>query len=140
MASKLHWYTFGRLYSTVAELCVQESRTFTSQFSRISADFEVTDPLPNVTETLPRSFAGSISTNRAGHANDTLFFWGFEKEEGSLTVASDERIDEPWLVWLNGGPGASRYVRQSIYVNFAFLTMSFSFLGFFAEVDPFGKL
>ena len=54
-----------------------------SQLSRISPDFEVTDPLPNVTEALPRSFAGSISTNSVGHANDTLFFWGFEKEEGS---------------------------------------------------------
>jgi carboxypeptidase D len=70
----------------------------------------VKDPLPNITEPLARSFAGSITTNRPGHANDSLFFWGFEKEKGSLTAAADERIDKPWLIWLNGGPGASRCV------------------------------
>lgn len=36
---------------------------------------------------------------RAGHPNDTLFFWAFEKENGSLTTDSDE----PWAIWLNGG-------------------------------------
>jgi carboxypeptidase D len=70
-------------------------------------DFEVKDPLPNVTDPLTRSFAGSISTNRAGHPNDTLFFWGFEKENGSLTAPDS---DKPWLIWLNGGPGTSRFV------------------------------
>ncbi|TFK54453.1 alpha/beta-hydrolase [Heliocybe sulcata] len=80
--------------------------------------FEVTEPLPNVTVPLPRNYAGSLSVNRAGHANDTLFFWGFEKEEGSLAAEAGERSDEPWLIWLNGGPGAS------------------SFLGFFAENGP----
>ncbi|KZP13626.1 alpha/beta-hydrolase [Athelia psychrophila] len=79
--------------------------------------FEVTDPLPNVTAPLARSFAGSILTNRPDHRNTSLFFWGFEKANGSLTAvnASD---DEPWLIWLNGGPGAS------------------SFLGFFLENGP----
>ncbi|KZP13619.1 alpha/beta-hydrolase [Athelia psychrophila] len=79
--------------------------------------FEVTDPLPNVTAPLARSFAGSILTNRPDHRNTSLFFWGFEKTNGSLTAvnASD---DEPWLIWLNGGPGAS------------------SFLGFFLENGP----
>lgn len=66
-------------------------------------DFEVKDPLPNVTQPLPRSFAGSISVNRAKHPNDTLFFWGFEKEQGSLTADAGERDEEPWLIWLNGG-------------------------------------
>ena len=70
-------------------------------------DFQVTDALPNVTWTLPRSFAGNIPVNRAGHANNTLFFWGFEHENGSLTAAAGERSDVPWAIWLNGG-----YVRQ----------------------------
>ncbi|KIM79111.1 hypothetical protein PILCRDRAFT_823685 [Piloderma croceum F 1598] len=69
--------------------------------------FEVKDPLPNVTVPLPRSFAGSISTNRPGHGNNSLFFWGFEKEHGSLTAAANERSNDPYLIWLNGGPGSS---------------------------------
>ncbi|KZP30619.1 alpha beta-hydrolase [Athelia psychrophila] len=73
--------------------------------------FEVTDPLPNITwcppRTLPRSFAGNMPVQRAGHPNDTLFFWGFEKENGSLTASAHERLDEPWGIWLNGGPGSS---------------------------------
>ncbi|KAE9404117.1 alpha/beta-hydrolase [Gymnopus androsaceus JB14] len=65
--------------------------------------FEVTHPLPNVTEPIARSFAGNIGVNRAGHPNNTLWFWAFEKEEGSLTAPAGERDDEPWLVWLQGG-------------------------------------
>ncbi|KZT28980.1 alpha/beta-hydrolase [Neolentinus lepideus HHB14362 ss-1] len=80
--------------------------------------FEVTEPLPNVTVPLPRNYAGSLGVNRAGHPNDTLFFWAVEKEEGSLSAKAGERSDEPWLIWLNGGPGAS------------------SLLGFFAENGP----
>ncbi|KAF7980975.1 hypothetical protein HWV62_35776 [Athelia sp. TMB] len=78
--------------------------------------FEVTEPLPNVTEKIPRSFAGNILTNRPDHRNTSLFFWGFEKTNGSLTAVN--ATDEPWLIWLNGGPGAS------------------SFLGFFLENGP----
>jgi carboxypeptidase D len=40
---------------------------------------------------------------RRGFPNDTLFFWGFEKENGSLTVHAGERENEPWAIWLNGG-------------------------------------
>ncbi|KAE9398534.1 alpha/beta-hydrolase [Gymnopus androsaceus JB14] len=47
--------------------------------------FEVTDPLPNVTFTLNRSFAGNLPN-------------------GSLTSNSST---EPWGIWLNGGPGSS---------------------------------
>ncbi|KAE9402737.1 alpha/beta-hydrolase [Gymnopus androsaceus JB14] len=72
--------------------------------------FEVTHPLPNVTEPISRNFAGNIGVNRAGHPNNTLWFWAFEKEEGSLTVPAGERDDEPWLIWLNGGPGSSSMV------------------------------
>ena len=66
-------------------------------------DFQVTDQLPNVTFPINRNWAGNIPVNRPGHANDTLFFWGFEKENGSLTANAGERSDEPWGVWLNGG-------------------------------------
>ena len=68
------------------------------------ADFAVTETLPNITGVfdIPRSYAGSISVNRAGHPNDTLFFWGFEKTgaNGSLT---DANSTDPWIIWLQGG-------------------------------------
>lgn len=79
-----------------------------NQFNTLYLDFEVTDPLPNISFPVPRSFAGSISTNTPGHPNNSLFYWAFEKEHGSLTC---EESNEPWLIWLNGGPGASRCVR-----------------------------
>ena len=63
-------------------------------------DFEVTDKLPNITGPLPRNFAGNIPVNRAGHPNDTLFFWAWEKQNGSLT---SNDTTEPWGIWLNGG-------------------------------------
>ena len=66
-------------------------------------DFQVTDALPNVTWTLPRSFAGNIPVNREGHANNTLFFWGFEAKNGSLTAPGSETNDDPWMIFLNGG-------------------------------------
>ena len=67
----------------------------------VLTDFEVKDPLPNVTFPLNRNFAGNIPVNRAGHPNDTLFFWGFEHKNGSLT--SESNLDTPWAIWLNGG-------------------------------------
>ncbi|KAJ7720800.1 alpha/beta-hydrolase [Mycena metata] len=66
--------------------------------------FEVTDPLENVTWPLPRNWAGSISTQTVGNANNTAFFWGFEKTNGSLT---DGNSTQPWMIWLAGGPGYS---------------------------------
>ncbi|KAF5387348.1 hypothetical protein D9757_005819 [Collybiopsis confluens] len=77
------------------------SGPFSPQWQRY---FEVTDPLPNVTFPISRSFAGNLPVDRAGHPNDTLFFWAFEHEEGSLT---SESKTEPWGIWLNGGPGSS---------------------------------
>ncbi|KAG8818982.1 hypothetical protein FRC17_010641, partial [Serendipita sp. 399] len=71
------------------------------------ADYRVTTPLQNVTFTLPGMYAGSISVDRSGHPNNTLFFVGFETSNGSLTAAENERSNEPWLIWLNGGPGSS---------------------------------
>ena len=70
----------------------------------VTTDFEVKTPLPNVTFPLKRSFAGNIAVNRVNHPNDTLFFWAFESDNGSLTARTSDR---PWAVWLNGGPGAS---------------------------------
>ncbi|KAF9461223.1 Alpha/Beta hydrolase protein [Collybia nuda] len=69
--------------------------------------FVVKDKLPNVTFPLPRTFAGNIPVQRAGHPNDTLFFVGFEKANGSLTKPASSRDNEPWGIWLNGGPGSS---------------------------------
>ncbi|KAJ7737771.1 alpha/beta-hydrolase [Mycena maculata] len=66
--------------------------------------FEVTEPLENVTWPLPRNWAGSISTKTVNSTNNTLFFWGFEKSNGSLT---DTNSTEPWMIWLAGGPGYS---------------------------------
>jgi carboxypeptidase D len=68
----------------------------------LPSDFQVTAPLPNVTWTLPRNWAGNIQVQRAGHVNDTLFFWAFEKENGSLTAGPNENSDKPWGIWLNG--------------------------------------
>ncbi|KII85865.1 hypothetical protein PLICRDRAFT_44287 [Plicaturopsis crispa FD-325 SS-3] len=72
--------------------------------------FEVTEKLPNVTFDLTRNFAGNIAVGRAGHPNNTLFFWGFEKTNGSLTSGANETNNEPWGIWLNGGPGSSSLI------------------------------
>jgi hypothetical protein len=41
--------------------------------------------------------------DRAGFPNDTLFFWAWESQNGSLTASAGERSGEPWGIWLNGG-------------------------------------
>ncbi|TBU63430.1 alpha/beta-hydrolase [Dichomitus squalens] len=72
--------------------------------------FEVKGPLPNLTHArLPRSFAGNIPVDRPGHPNDTFFFWGFEREgkPGGLTAPAFPHNDEPWILWVQGGPGSS---------------------------------
>ena len=66
----------------------------------LNSDFEVVQPLPNVSFPLGRSWAGNVPVDRPGHPNNTLFFWAFEKENGSLTA---EGSTEPWGIWLNGG-------------------------------------
>ncbi|KAK7018469.1 carboxypeptidase [Favolaschia claudopus] len=64
--------------------------------------FEVTGSLPNVTGPIARSFAGNVGVNRADHPNATLFFWGFEKTNGSLTRDASANETDPWMIWLNG--------------------------------------
>ena len=71
-----------------------------------NVDFLVTQPLPNITFKLPRTYAGNIPVQRAGHPNDTLFFLGFEKSTGSLTAPASKFNKEPWGIWLNGGWGS----------------------------------
>ena len=61
------------------------------------------DALPNVTFPLTRIFAGNVGVNRAGHPNDTLFFWAFENANGTLTAPAGSNKDKPWAVWINGG-------------------------------------
>lgn len=73
---------------------------FAMSAEQTPVDFELTQPLPNVSFPLGRSFAGNLPVDRQGHPNDTLFFWAFEKQNGSL---ADANSTEPWGIWLNGG-------------------------------------
>ncbi|GJE98052.1 alpha/beta hydrolase [Phanerochaete sordida] len=70
------------------------------------AYFQVTQPLPGVSFPMGRNWAGNIPVDRPNHPNDTLLFWAWEKQEGSLTADAGSSAD-PWGIWLNGGPGAS---------------------------------
>lgn len=65
-------------------------------------DFEVTRPLTNITWELGRNWAGNIPVGDAQHPNNTLFFWAFEKDNGSLTTAATENDERPWGIWLDG--------------------------------------
>jgi hypothetical protein len=71
----------------------QDCKFYTLPFSAriqhfVALDFLVKEQLPNMTFSLQRSFAGNIPVNRQGHPNNTLFFWAFEKTNGSLTNAN----------------------------------------------------
>ncbi|KAI0349727.1 alpha/beta-hydrolase [Trametes cingulata] len=74
--------------------------------------YEVTENLPDIPGPLPRMFAGNIPVNRPDHPNNTLFFWAFEKQgaNGSLTAPADNSNTDPWVIWLQGGPGSSSLV------------------------------
>ncbi|KAJ3548230.1 hypothetical protein NM688_g5322 [Phlebia brevispora] len=65
--------------------------------------FQVSNDDLGLNFSMGTSYAGNIKVDRDRHDNDTLFFWAFEKENGSLTANSSD----PWAVWLQGGPGTS---------------------------------
>jgi carboxypeptidase D len=90
-------------YSTEWQSCPSLNNFFVALFIYFT-DFEVTEPLENVTWSLPRNWAGSISTHTVGSPNNTGFLWGFKKSNGSLTDANSTK---PWMIWLAGGPGYS---------------------------------
>ncbi|KAJ7186610.1 Alpha/Beta hydrolase protein, partial [Mycena filopes] len=81
---------------------------FGPEWQKCKFHFEVTGALPNVTTPVARSFAGNVGVNRADHPNATLFFWAFEKANGTLTGSASNT--DPWIIWLNGGPGSSSMV------------------------------
>ncbi|KAI0695227.1 alpha/beta-hydrolase [Cytidiella melzeri] len=109
------------LLSLTGTVCSQTSRSVPNSFpqdypGKPTGDFSPewqnyflvkNGSLPNVTFTLSRNWAGNIPVNRTNHPNDTLFFWAFEHTDGSLTQNASSSSDEPWAIWLNGGPGAS---------------------------------
>ena len=63
--------------------------------------------------------------DRVGHPNDTLFFWAFEKENGSLTAGANERSTEPWGIWLNGGSENNLAAAESVVDFFSSLFLIF---------------
>ncbi|KAI0344359.1 alpha/beta-hydrolase [Trametopsis cervina] len=123
MHRKLHVYSVvGCVLPYLAAVGAQDTGTFPHSYpGEPQGDFgpvwqnyfQVTQPLPNASFPLGRNWAGNIPVNRAGspaNSNNTLFFWAWEKENGSLTAAAGERENEPWGIWLNGGPGSSSLV------------------------------
>jgi hypothetical protein len=67
------------------------------------SDFKVTTKLPGLDFDIGTSYAGNINVQRAQHPKNSLFFWGFESQNGSLTADVGELMDRPWAVWLQGG-------------------------------------
>lgn len=55
--------------------------------------------LPNVTWTIGRQYAGNLPVQRG--TNLSLFFWGVESDQGSLTAPAGKN-QAPWNIWLNG--------------------------------------
>ena len=64
--------------------------------------------LPNVTWAIGCQYAGNLPIQRG--TNLSLYFWGIESEEGSLTAPAG-RNNAPWTIWLNG------YVARFFRVN-----------------------
>ncbi|KAJ7238698.1 alpha/beta-hydrolase [Mycena rebaudengoi] len=113
----LAFLRFAVAFMIAARCWAQGPSTFPHSYPGIPATpfgpdwqayFKVTRPLPNVTGAIPSSFAGNVGVGRANHPNATLFFWAFEKKKGSLTGAAAHT--DPWIIWLNGGPGSSSFL------------------------------
>ena len=102
---KVHLAPTGRAVSTLLFSCV--SCEYSTNV--IITDFEVKYPVPGLNLTngtaLPRSFAGNIPVDRPDHPNNTLFFWGFERQgaNSTLTAPAHTNNTEPWIIWLQGG-------------------------------------
>ena len=64
--------------------------------------------LPNVTWTIGRQYAGNLPVQRG--TNLSLFFWGVESKQGSLTAPAGKN-NAPWNIWLQG------YVARSVLIN-----------------------
>jgi carboxypeptidase D len=94
----------SRPYSPAWQNCAQILQIFPSYLYRCFSelDFRV-GSLLNVDWTVGRGFAGNVDVMREGHPNNTLYFWAWEKHEGSLTAPADPSNHEPWMIWLNGG-------------------------------------
>ncbi|KAJ7769346.1 alpha/beta-hydrolase [Mycena metata] len=85
--------------------------------------FEVIGALPNVTQPIARSFAGNVGVNRADHPNATLFFWAFEKANGTLTGSAADT--DPWIIWLNeNGPLRVTGTYSIVPNNFSWNTLA----------------
>ncbi|KAJ7812365.1 alpha/beta-hydrolase [Mycena olivaceomarginata] len=69
--------------------------------------FKVTDKLPNITGTLPCNFAGNIPN-------------------GALTAPADANNTDPWIIWLQGGPGSSGMVALTTEPNNSWFINEFS--------------
>jgi len=63
--------------------------------------------LPNVTWTIGRQYAGNLPVQRG--TNLTLFFWGVESKQESLTAPAG-KSNTPWNIWLQG------YVTSSVLI------------------------
>lgn len=71
--------------------------------SYANPDFAVNSSSLGLGFDVGNSYAGNINVQRENHPNNTLYFWGFESQSGSLTAGPGELSDRPWAVWLQGG-------------------------------------
>lgn len=84
--------------------------------------------LPNVTWSIAGcQYAGNLPVQRG--TNLSLFFWGVESKQGSLTAPAG-KSDAPWIIWLQG------YVACSVLVNSASTSSLPRLTRFSFTVDP----
>jgi carboxypeptidase D len=83
--------------------CARNTSAKTVRRIHTCSDFRVTEKLPGIDFDLGNHYAGNIAVQRPNHPNNTLFFWAFEHQNGSLTAPSGQNDDAPWAIWLQGG-------------------------------------